>query len=82
MWTAARSRLKLVADRTGGTLNAITRLDEMGRLYAVVAAELRTLYTIEYQPANLVRDGKWRSVRVEVSEPDLIARSRQGYFAR
>jgi len=82
MWTAARSRLKLVADRTGGTLNAITRLDEMGKLYAIVAAELRTLYTIEYQPANLVRDGKWRTVKVEVSEPDLIARSRQGYFAR
>lgn len=82
MWSAARSRLKLVADRTGGTLNAITRLDEMGKLYAIVAAELRTLYTIEYQPANLVRDGKWRSVKVEVSDPDLIARSRQGYFAR
>jgi Ca-activated chloride channel family protein len=82
MWTAARSRLKLVADRTGGTLNAITRLDEMGRLYAVVAAELRTLYTIEYQPQNLKRDGKWRAIKVEVSEPDLIARSRQGYFAK
>lgn len=82
MWTAARSRLQLVADRTGGTLNAITRLDEMGRLYAVVAAELRTLYTIEYQPQNLVRDGKWRAIKVEVTEPDLIARSRQGYFAK
>ena len=82
MWTAARTRLKLVADRTGGTLNAITRLDEMGRLYAVVAAELRTLYTIEYQPQNLVRDGKWRAITVEVTEPDLIARSRQGYFAK
>ena len=71
-----------MADRTGGTLNAITRLDEMGRLYAVVAAELRTLYTIEYQPQNLVRDGKWRAIKVEVTEPDLIARSRQGYFAK
>lgn len=82
MWNAARSRLKLVADRTGGTLNAISRLDEMGRLYAVVAAELRTLYTIEYQPTNLVRDGKWRAIKVEVTDPDLIARSRQGYFAK
>lgn len=82
MWTAARSRLKLVADRTGGTLNTINRLDEMGRLYAIVAAELRTLYTIEYQPANPVRDGKWRTVKVEVTDPGLIARSRQGYFAR
>lgn len=82
MYTAARSRLKLVADRTGGTLNAITRLDEMGRLYALIAADLRTLYTLEYQPAKITRDGKWRAIKVEVSDPELIARSRQGYFAK
>jgi Ca-activated chloride channel family protein len=82
LFRAARSRLQLLADRTGGTLNAINRLDEMGRLYANIAAEIRTLYTLEYQPANLKRDGKWRSIRVEVSQPGLIARSRQGYFAR
>jgi len=82
MWNAARSRLQLVADRTGGTLNAISRLDEMGRLYAVVAAELRTLYTIEYQPTNLTRDGKWRNIKVAVTDQELIARSRQGYFAK
>jgi Ca-activated chloride channel homolog len=82
MYAAARSRLKLVADRTGGTLNSITRLDEMGRLYALIAADLRTLYTLEYQPAKPTRDGKWRAIRVEVSDPELIARSRQGYFAK
>lgn len=82
MYSAARSRLQLVADRTGGTLNAITRLDEMGKLYAVIAADLRTLYTLEYQPANTKKDGKWRAIKVQVSDPDLIARSRQGYFAR
>ena len=82
MWKAARSRLQLVAERTGGTLNAISRLDEMGKLYAVVAAELRTLYTLEYQPTNLTRDGKWRAIKVEVNDPELIARSRQGYFAK
>lgn len=82
MYRAARARLQLVADRTGGTLNAINRLDEMGRLYALIAADLRTLYTLEYQPANPVKDGKWRSIKVEVSNSDLIARSRQGYFAK
>jgi len=82
MFKAARARLQLVADRTGGTLNSINRLEEMGRLYAQVAGDLRTLYTIEYQPANDRRDGKWRSIKVEVSEPDLISRSRQGYFAK
>lgn len=82
LFTAARDRLKIVADRSGGTLNTIRRLEEMGALYAMVAADLRTLYTIEYQPVNDKRDGKWRAIRVEVSEPGLIARSRQGYFAR
>lgn len=82
MFNAARARLQIVADRTGGTLNAINRLEEMGRLYALVAADLRTLYTVEYQPSNDKRDGKWRSIRIEVRNPDLISRTRQGYFAR
>ncbi len=82
MYTAARARLKLVADRTGGTLNSIRRLEEMGTLYALVAADLRTLYTLEYQPANIKRDGKWRTIRVDVDKPDLIPRARQGYFAK
>ena len=82
MFKSARARLQIVADRTGGTLNAIDRLEQMGTLYALVAADLRTLYTIEYQPSNEKRDGKWRSIKIEVSEPDLIPRTRQGYFAK
>lgn len=82
MYSAARTRLKLVADRTGGTLNTIKRLEEMGTLYALVAADLRTLYTIEYVPINEKRDGKWRAIRVDVDRPDLIRRARQGYFAK
>ncbi len=82
MFRAARSRLQLIADRTGGTLNTIRRLEEMGALYAVVAADLRTLYTLEYTSQNEKRDGKWRTIKVVVTDPDMIARSRQGYFAR
>lgn len=82
MYNAARSRLKIVADRTGGSLNAIKHLEDMGKIYASVAAELRTLYTVEYTPANDKRDGKWRTVRIEVTNPELISRTRQGYFAK
>ncbi|MEO8648960.1 MAG: VWA domain-containing protein [Acidobacteriota bacterium] len=82
MFRAARERLKIVADRTGGTLNTINRLEEMGTLYAKVAADLRTLYTVEYQPSNDKKDGTWRAIRVEVADPALVPRSRQGYFAR
>lgn len=82
MYQAARERLKILATRTGGTLNAINRLEEMGRLYASVAAELRALYTVEYQPANASKDGKWRSIKIEVTNPELISKTRQGYFAK
>jgi len=82
MYQAARSRLQIMADRTGGTLHKIHRLEDMGTLYAEVAADLQTLYTIEYQPINDKRDGKWRSIKIATADPDLISRTRQGYFAR
>ncbi|PYS98559.1 MAG: hypothetical protein DMF63_15280 [Acidobacteria bacterium] len=82
MFKAARTRLQLVADRSGGTLHSIRRLEDMGALYSIVAAELRTLYTIEYQPTNEKRDGKWRAIKVDVNRPELISRTRQGYFAK
>jgi VWFA-related protein len=82
MFKAARKRLEIVAMRTGGVLNTINRLEDMGKLYAQVAADIRTLYTIEYTPINDRRDGKWRSIRIDVKNPELISRTRQGYFAK
>ena len=83
IYGAARSRLQLLANRTGGRLNEIHRLDQMARLYMEVAADLRSLYTVVYQPpGERGRDGKWREIRVETTYPALIARTKPGYFAR
>ena len=82
MYSAARLRLQTLAMRTGGTLNAINRIEEMGKFYAAVAADLRALYTVEYQSTNEKRDGKWREIKIEINRPDLIVRTRPGYFAR
>jgi VWFA-related protein len=79
MYSAARSRMQILADRSGGKLNAINRLEELGRFFGDVAADLRSLYTIEYQPTNDKRDGKFRTIKIEVDRPDLIAKTRQGY---
>lgn len=82
-YTAARTRLQMMADRTGGWLADIRRLDQLAGVYAEVAATLRTLYSIAYQPPNPEqRDGKWRTIRVEVSRGDLIAKTKPGYYAR
>jgi VWFA-related protein len=83
IYTSARARLELLANRSGGRLYAINRLEDLGRQYAEVAAEMRTLYSIAYQSSNATRrDGRWREIKVEVARPELLARTRPGYYAR
>ena len=83
IYSAARTRLQSLADRTGGRLNDIQRLDQMAQLYIEVAAELRALYTVAYQARSAnARDGKWHEIRIDVTQPELTVRTRPGYFAR
>lgn len=83
IYKSARVRMQTLADRTGGRLNEIRRLEDMGWLYAQVAADLRTLYTIAYRPTNTdTTPGRWRAIRIEASSPDLVTRTKTGYVAR
>jgi VWFA-related protein len=82
IYAAARARLQSLADRTGGRLNEINQLQYMAQLYREVAASLRTLYTVGYQPAGDRPRGKWHEIKVEVAQSDLTVRSKPGYFAR
>lgn len=82
IYAAARARLQSLADRTGGRLNEIDRLQYMAQLYREVAANLRSLYTVAYQPQGERVRGKWHEIKVEVVTPELTARTKPGYFAR
>ena len=83
MYAAARTRIQLLADRTGGHLHEVRRLDELAKIYPVIAAEMRSLYSIAYQPSKPgAHDGKWRAIRIEVARADLVARTKPGYYAR
>jgi len=82
IYTAARVRLETLAQRSGGRLTEINQLAKMAELYRGVAADLRTLYTVAYQPPSDRPTGKWHEIRVEVSDPQLTARTRPGYFGR
>lgn len=82
-YAAARTRMQMLADRTGGWVAEIRRLDQLSGVYVQVAASLRTLYSIAYQPPTpAIKDGKWRTIRVEVSRGDLTAKTKTGYYAR
>ncbi|HEX8845020.1 MAG TPA: VWA domain-containing protein [Pyrinomonadaceae bacterium] len=83
IYSSARTRMQMLADRTGGRLNEIRRLEDLGLIYAGVAADLRTLYTVTYRPINAnAPAGKWRAIRIEVSRPELVARTKPGYYGR
>jgi VWFA-related protein len=82
IYAAARARLQSLADRTGGRLNEINRLQYMAQLYREVAANLRTLYTVAYQAPSERQRGKWHEIKVEVVQSELTARTKPGYFAR
>jgi Ca-activated chloride channel homolog len=82
IYAAARARLQSLADRTGGRLNEINKLQYMAQLYREVAANLRTLYTVAYQPQGDRPRGKWHEIKVEVTYSELTARTKPGYFAR
>lgn len=82
IYAAARARLQSLADRTGGRLNEINRLEYMAQLYREVAANLRTLYTVAYQAKSDRPRGKWHEIKVEVTNSELTARTKPGYYAR
>ena len=83
IYTAARVRLEAIARRTGGQVSDIRQLQDLAKTYASVAADLRTLYTVSYQSSGgRERDGRWREIRVQIDRPEVIARTRPGYYAR
>ncbi len=77
--------LQRLADESGGRAFFPEAINEMPAIAARISAELRSQYAVNYYPLNDKRDGTFRSVRVSVSSSEnrkLIARTRQGYYAR
>ena len=52
---------------------------KLGGVFDEILTDLSNQYLLTYQPGNLVRDGRWHSIRVEVDGPGYQVRARQGY---
>lgn len=73
--------LKKLTASTGGRLYRPTSFADLERVYAEVADELRHQYTLYYSPLNTKRDGQFRRVRVETTNPTHQVAARIGYYA-
>ena len=78
----AHDRMKELADVGGGAFYECEELKDLAGAYDRVVADLGTLYTLSYRPTNKVRDGSWRTIRVNVNRPNSVARGKRGYYAK
>src|SRR5437764_8844013 len=78
----AHDRMKELADAGGGAFYECEKLEDLAGSYDRVVADLGTPYTLAYRPTNKVRDGSWRTIRVNVNRPNAVARGKRGYFAK
>ena len=76
-----RAQLDAIDRGTGGRLYKPTSFNDLERTYAEVAEELRHQYALYYSPLNQKRDGGFRRVRVETTNPTHQVSARIGYFA-
>jgi VWFA-related protein len=73
--------MRQLAQETGGRSFFPSRIDELTAVYAQIADELASQYTIGYTSKNGRRDGAFRRIVVQTSRQGLTPRTKKGYFA-
>jgi VWFA-related protein len=78
----AKKQLQSLSDATGSRFYHAARIEDLNGVFEQVAAELRTVYSLAYTPTNTNYDGRFRRIRVEVTKPGVVVRTRPGYYGR
>jgi len=74
--------LSLLAEESGGQFYTANEAKDLSGIYEQIAGELGQVYSLGYEPKNDARDGTWRALNVKVkSQPNLVVRTRRGYYA-
>ena len=81
LYSKADSYLLELAKKSGGRVVRANTLGSLPEAFAKIAAELRTQYAIGYYPANKMRDGQYRKIKVTTSRKNVVVRARPGYSA-
>jgi VWFA-related protein len=83
LYNLARREMNDLARVSGGRSFVAATLADARAAFARVAADIGTLYSIGYYPTNKARDGKFRSIKLEVRgvKDKAQVRARDGYYA-
>ena len=81
-----KKALRKISEATGGRAFFPKDEAELNAAFHQIQQELRTQYLAAYTPSNKARDGSFRRLRIEFTNPDLKKQKlklayREGYFA-
>jgi len=72
--------LERLVDRSGGRVVDLPRIGQAEAAFREVLDELRRQYVLGYYPRAARHDGSWRRIRLEVTQPGVALRAREGYY--
>ena len=83
LYNLARKEMNDLAKTSGGRSFEAATLADARAAFTRVAADIGTLYSLGYYPTNKARDGKFRSIKLEVRglKDKAQVRARDGYYA-
>ncbi len=74
-----------ITELTGGRAFTIDNPNDLADVATKIGVELRNQYVLGYRPTKVVRDGKWRKIKVKLLPPKglppLRVYARMGYYA-
>jgi VWFA-related protein len=73
--------MRQLAQETGGRAFFPAKIDDLNGVYAEIADELASQYTLGYSSKNNKRDGAWRRIVVQIDKPNVSPRTKRGYYA-
>jgi VWFA-related protein len=73
--------LKKLAEETGGRAFFPFKAEDLSQSFQDIGTELRSQYSLGYISSNPVRDGSFRSIRLQALRKNLKIKARRGYYA-
>ena len=72
---------KKLTEETGGRMISVSSEKKLEQAFDEISEELRSQYTVGYYPTDTAKDGRFRKVKVEMTNKDYKALTRKGYYA-
>ncbi len=82
-----KGTLRKITERTGGRAYFPRDERELRDAFRQIQDEMRSQYLLAYEPSNQLRDGSYRRIEIQLTNPQLAKEKvkvthRQGYFAK